>query len=172
MIPRNTRVAEAPSHGKPILLYDVNSAGSQAYMRLAAEIIERNGVTRLLECDRPRGRHRRRDVIRGTEGLWRLHSRRAAWQGLASLIGDPVLTESKLPPEGEQRVVPSTRSGAASSIRGGIQGEIWSSGGVDPPEGACPAHLCAPGWNCRGYEIVAGVRRWRAAQLANLHSMP
>jgi len=41
MIPRNTRVAEAPSHGKPILLYDVNSAGSQAYMRLAAEIIER-----------------------------------------------------------------------------------------------------------------------------------
>lgn len=41
MIPRNTRVAEAPSHGKPILLYDVNSAGSRAYMRLAAEIIER-----------------------------------------------------------------------------------------------------------------------------------
>jgi len=41
MIPRNTRVAEAPSHGKPILLYDVSSAGSQAYMRLAAEIIER-----------------------------------------------------------------------------------------------------------------------------------
>ncbi|HET7055896.1 MAG TPA: AAA family ATPase [Thermomicrobiales bacterium] len=41
MIPRNTRVAEAPSHGMPILLYDVNSAGSQAYMRLAAEIIER-----------------------------------------------------------------------------------------------------------------------------------
>jgi len=41
VIPRNTRVAEAPSHGKPILLYDVNSAGSQAYMRLAAEIIER-----------------------------------------------------------------------------------------------------------------------------------
>jgi chromosome partitioning protein len=41
MIPRNTRVAEAPSHGKPILLYDMNSPGSQAYMRLAAEIIER-----------------------------------------------------------------------------------------------------------------------------------
>jgi chromosome partitioning protein len=40
-IPRNTRVAEAPSHGKPILLYDVNSPGSQAYLRLAAEIIER-----------------------------------------------------------------------------------------------------------------------------------
>jgi chromosome partitioning protein len=41
MIPRNTRVAEAPSHGKPILLYDYDCAGSQAYIRLASEIIER-----------------------------------------------------------------------------------------------------------------------------------
>lgn len=41
VIPRNTRVAEAPSHGKPILLYDYDCAGSQAYMRLATEIIER-----------------------------------------------------------------------------------------------------------------------------------
>lgn len=41
MIPRNTRVAEAPSHGKPILLYDYDCPGSQAYIRLASEIIER-----------------------------------------------------------------------------------------------------------------------------------
>jgi chromosome partitioning protein len=41
MIPRNIRVAEAPSHGKPILLYDTQSPGSRAYMRLAAEIMER-----------------------------------------------------------------------------------------------------------------------------------
>ena len=41
MIPRNTRVAEAPSHGKPLLLYDYDCAGSQAYIRLASEIIER-----------------------------------------------------------------------------------------------------------------------------------
>ena len=34
MIPRNTRVAEAPSHGKPILLYDYDCAGSQAYIKL------------------------------------------------------------------------------------------------------------------------------------------
>jgi len=40
-IPRNTRVAEAPSHGKPILLYDYDCPGSQAYIRLATEIIER-----------------------------------------------------------------------------------------------------------------------------------
>ncbi len=41
MIPRNTRVAEAPSHGKPLLLYDYDCSGSQAYIRLATEIIQR-----------------------------------------------------------------------------------------------------------------------------------
>ncbi len=41
MIPRNVKVAEAPSHGKPILVYDQGCAGSQAYIGLAREIIER-----------------------------------------------------------------------------------------------------------------------------------
>jgi chromosome partitioning protein len=41
VIPRNVRVSEAPSHGKPVLLYDFKSTGSQAYLRLAAEIIQR-----------------------------------------------------------------------------------------------------------------------------------
>ena len=41
MIPRNVRVAEAPSAGKPIMLYDYDSPGSQAYIKLATEIIER-----------------------------------------------------------------------------------------------------------------------------------
>jgi chromosome partitioning protein len=41
VIPRNVRVAEAPSHGKPLLLYDHKSTGSKAYMDLAAEMITR-----------------------------------------------------------------------------------------------------------------------------------
>jgi chromosome partitioning protein len=41
VIPRNVRVSEAPSHGKPVLLYDLKCAGSQAYLRLASEIIQR-----------------------------------------------------------------------------------------------------------------------------------
>lgn len=41
VIPRNVRVAEAPSHGKPILLYDHKSPGSKAYIDLAAELIDR-----------------------------------------------------------------------------------------------------------------------------------
>jgi chromosome partitioning protein len=46
MIPRNVRVAEAPSHGKPILLYDYDCPGSQAYIKLAHEIIERERLLR------------------------------------------------------------------------------------------------------------------------------
>lgn len=41
VIPRNVRVSEAPSHGKPALLYDLKCAGSQAYLRLASEVIQR-----------------------------------------------------------------------------------------------------------------------------------
>jgi chromosome partitioning protein len=41
VIPRNIRISEAPSHGKPVLLYDIRSAGAQAYVKLAAEMLRR-----------------------------------------------------------------------------------------------------------------------------------
>lgn len=41
VIPRNIRVSEAPSHGKPVLLYDFRSPGAQAYVRLAQEFLTR-----------------------------------------------------------------------------------------------------------------------------------
>jgi chromosome partitioning protein len=41
VIPRNVRLSEAPSHGKPILLYDIASRGAVGYLELAREIIER-----------------------------------------------------------------------------------------------------------------------------------
>jgi chromosome partitioning protein len=41
IIPRNVRVSEAPSYGKPVLLYDLKCAGSQAYLKLASEVIQR-----------------------------------------------------------------------------------------------------------------------------------
>jgi chromosome partitioning protein len=44
MIPRNVRLSEAPSHGKPILLYDIRSTGAQSYLALAKECIERGVV--------------------------------------------------------------------------------------------------------------------------------
>lgn len=44
IIPRNVRVSEAPSHGKPVLLYDLRCAGAQAYLHLAGEVLRREGV--------------------------------------------------------------------------------------------------------------------------------
>jgi chromosome partitioning protein len=41
IIPRNVRISEAPSYGKPVLVYDLKCVGSQAYLRLATEIIQR-----------------------------------------------------------------------------------------------------------------------------------
>jgi len=46
VIPRNVRVSEAPSYGKPVLLYDLKCSGSQAYLRLASEVIRREQALR------------------------------------------------------------------------------------------------------------------------------
>jgi len=43
VIPRNVRLSESPSHGKPILLYDVASKGCQSYLELARELVRRVG---------------------------------------------------------------------------------------------------------------------------------
>jgi chromosome partitioning protein len=53
VIPRNVRLAEAPSHGKPVALYDPRSRGAEAYFELAAEFLERNGM------ESPRGLERK-----------------------------------------------------------------------------------------------------------------
>jgi chromosome partitioning protein len=46
VVPRNVRVSEAPSYGKPVLLYDYACSGSQAYIQLASEIIRREVTLR------------------------------------------------------------------------------------------------------------------------------
>jgi chromosome partitioning protein len=57
-IPRNIRLAEAPSHGKPVQMYDPRSRGAEAYNALAEEILRRNGIlspkaAALADSDRP-----------------------------------------------------------------------------------------------------------------------
>jgi chromosome partitioning protein len=46
IIPRNVRISEAPSHGKPAILYDLKCSGSQAYLQLASEVIQRERMLR------------------------------------------------------------------------------------------------------------------------------
>ncbi len=53
VIPRNVRLAEAPSHGRPVALYDPRSRGTEAYFELATELLARNGM------ESPRGLERK-----------------------------------------------------------------------------------------------------------------
>jgi chromosome partitioning protein len=56
VIPRNVRLAEAPSHGKPVAIYDARSRGAEAYFELAGEFMARNGM------ESPRGLERKAAV--------------------------------------------------------------------------------------------------------------
>ncbi len=47
MIPRNVRISEAPSYGKPVLVYDLKCVGSEAYLKLATEVIQRERELRM-----------------------------------------------------------------------------------------------------------------------------
>ena len=51
VIPRNVRVSEAPSYGKPVLVYDLKCVGSEAYLRLATEVIQREKELRAVAPD-------------------------------------------------------------------------------------------------------------------------
>jgi len=52
IIHRNTRLSEAPSVGKPVILYDADSKGSINYLNLAREILQKNNLTKIKEADR------------------------------------------------------------------------------------------------------------------------
>lgn len=61
-IPRNVRLAEAPSYGKPVLLYDPKSRGAESYRELATELLSRNGVESPAAKDRKTARATRPEV--------------------------------------------------------------------------------------------------------------
>ena len=52
MIHRNTRLSEAPSFGKPVILYDADSKGSINYLNLAIEILQKNNLTKIKQEDK------------------------------------------------------------------------------------------------------------------------
>ena len=65
VIPRNVRLAEAPSHGKPVALYDPRSRGTEAYFELAEEFLTRNGI------ESPRAALRKADSTAKSEPRFR-----------------------------------------------------------------------------------------------------
>ncbi|MFT5020887.1 MAG: chromosome partitioning protein, partial [Polaribacter sp.] len=52
IIARNTKLGEAPSHGKTIIMHDASSKGANNYLNLAREILQKNGMTRLKESEK------------------------------------------------------------------------------------------------------------------------
>jgi chromosome partitioning protein len=52
IIHRNTRLSEAPSVGKPVILYDADSKGTVNYLNLAKEILQKNGMTKMTNAER------------------------------------------------------------------------------------------------------------------------
>jgi len=55
MIHRNTRLSEAPSFGKPVILYDAESKGAVNYLNLAKEILQKNNLTKIRQEDKVMG---------------------------------------------------------------------------------------------------------------------
>jgi hypothetical protein len=86
VIPRNVRVSEAPSHGKPVLLYDLKCPGSQAYLTLASKIIQREARCCPQFEDCPSSNRELKWSM--TEEASRSGHRQRLGRGLAALLGN------------------------------------------------------------------------------------
>jgi ParB family transcriptional regulator, chromosome partitioning protein len=96
-------------------------------------------------------------------------------RGLASLIGEPVQSGTRLPPEGEQRMVPiaQVKSSALNPRKDFRDDELAELAESIRTKGLVQPIIVRPDPTSAGdFEIVAGERRWRAAQKANLHTVP
>jgi chromosome partitioning protein len=163
-IPRNVRLAEAPSFGKPILLYDVQSVGAKSYLAVAQELIRRveRGEAPPRSPNRPLNRRSPHDGNR----RWSP----PPWPRARSLARPH-------PEEAE-------REGASSSCRSGTSAPTRFSRAARGPGGARGAEILdqaggsaepavvrpEPG-DRGGFELIAG-ERWRALRSARMGKIP
>ncbi len=160
-IPRNVRLSEAPSFGKPILLYDVASKGAKSYMEAAREFLTRHtrasrrGNTRMSSGGKRQalGRGLAALIPNASESTSEVSARTLAGSGLRTLDIESIHPSSKQP---RKHFDDGRLDELAESIR--------SQGIIQP--------LVVRVREGGGFELVAGERRWRAAQRAGLHQVP
>ena len=136
VIPRNVRIGEAPSYGRPVIHHDPHCAGTDAYFELAKEVVE----------------------------PWLSEASAVAWRRSCR---DRRRTTSAAPhPARSDRPQPeSAAQGRSTSTELRELAESLREHGVLQPVLVRPL----PGGR---YELIAGERRWRAAQLAGLDGFP
>jgi ParB family chromosome partitioning protein len=95
-------------------------------------------------------------------------------RGLASLIGEPAPLGHRLPPEGEQRMVSiaEVKSSPLNPRKDFREDELAELAESIRTKGLVQPIVVRPNGMSGGYEIVAGERRWRAAQKAGMHTIP
>lgn len=95
-------------------------------------------------------------------------------RGLASLIGEPAPMGHRLPPEGEQRMVSisEVKSSPLNPRKDFRDDELAELAESIRTKGLVQPIVVRPNGMAGGYEIVAGERRWRAAQKAGIHTIP
>ena len=176
-IPRNVRIAEAPSHGLPVLIYDNACAGAQAYILLASEFIRR----RRTAAEAAPARHE-------TSHMSQSPKPRGLGRGLSALLGDEDVAATVAPPPAPRRrqrgaaprrpraVHPADRPSARRQVSSRARRfeDIDSAGRSRCSQfGLLQPILVRPvAGEPDAYEIIAGERRWRAAQKAQLHDVP
>jgi hypothetical protein len=151
IIPRNVRLAEAPSYGKPVIAFDRSSKGAQAYLLLAQEILDRRAGTEARRCKN-----------RGTGSL--VMKLKGLGRGLDALLaGNDAQNKEQLRSVPLADIQPGKYQPRTHMDNASLE-ELAASIRM---QGLMQPILVRPVSEER-YEIIAGERRWRAAQMAGL----
>ena len=174
VIPRNVRLSEAPSHGKPVLLYDAHSKGATSHLRLAEEILGRHPARRTRTSS---PRRFRRSVSQSAAKEIPMSSRPSALgRGIGALLpGAPPASAAFEPrrARGRRRArspsiasipIPSSRAGASTRTALARLSDSIEQHGVLQPVVVRRAG--------DRYQLLVGERRWRAARAAGLAAIP
>ncbi len=158
VIPRNVRLAEAPSFGMPALVYDKQSRGAIAYLALAGELVRRQRA-KAPRRNRIRNPHGSQETWTGTRArcpAGRLESRQTAGGSRTGrpprVAADPLDLMQRGKYQPRRDMDPQALEELAQSIKA---------------QGVMQPIVVRPIANGR-YEIIAGERRWRASQQAGL----